>query len=105
MGLTGLLMAAALFGCAFGQWEMIQQGTVSQMIPAYAAAILAVAAGVCCAVLYGPQLVNEGVSCSQPLLYLANPLFCACCFYRCLLNFPLRRGHTLQFLWIWCRRA
>ena len=30
--------------------------------------------------------------------------FCACCFYRCLLNFPLRRA-TPAILWIWCRRA
>lgn len=98
VGLTGLLMAAALFGCAFGQWEMIQQGTVSQMIPAYAAAILAVAAGVCCAVLYGPQLVNEGFSCSQPLLYLANPLFLCVLLLQVFVEFSATAGHTCNFV-------
>lgn len=98
VGATGLLLAAALFGCAWGQWDMIQHGTVSQLLPACAAAILAIAAGICCAMLYGPQLVNEGFSCSQPLLYLGSPLFLCVLLLQVFVEFSATAGHTCNFV-------
>ena len=98
VGATGLLLAAALFGCAWGQWDMIQHGTVSQLLPAFGAAILAIAAGICCAMLYGPQLVNEGFSCSQPLLYLGSPLFLCVLLLQVFVEFSATAGHTCNFV-------
>ena len=98
VGATGLLLAAALFGCAWGQWDMIQHGTVSQLLPAFGAPILAIAAGICCAMLYGPQLVNEGFSCSQPLLYLGSPLFLCVLLLQVFVEFSATAGHTCNFV-------
>lgn len=98
VGTTGLLLAAALFGCAWGQWDMIQHGTVSQLLPAFGAAALAIAAGICCAILYGPQLVNEGFSCSQPLLYLGSPLFLCVLLLQVFVEFSATAGHTCNFV-------
>lgn len=98
VGATGLLLAAALFGCAWGQWDMIQHGTVSQLLPAFGAAALAIAAGICCAMLYGPQLVNEGFSCSQPLLYLGSPLFLCVLLLQVFVEFSATAGHTCNFV-------
>lgn len=98
VGATGLLLAAALFGCAWGQWDMIQHGTVSQLLPAFGAAILAIAAGICCAMLYGPQLINEGFSCSQPLLYLGSPLFLCVLLLQVFVEFSATAGHTCNFV-------